>query len=114
MKSKFEIFKDRIGQFRFCLKAGNGEIILVSEGYTSKQNCFNGVASVRMNSQFDHRFERAVASNGMPYFNLRATNGQVIGTSQLYSSKQARDKGIQSVKEGAARAEVISFLSRFL
>ena len=47
---KFEMYQDKAGEFRFRLKARNGEIIGVSEGYTSKANCVNGVESVKKNA----------------------------------------------------------------
>lgn len=47
---KFEIYKDKAGEFRFRLKARNGEIIATSEGYTSKSGCENGIESVRKNA----------------------------------------------------------------
>jgi hypothetical protein len=47
---KFEIFKDNRGQYRFRLKAGNGETIVQSEGYTTKQGCKNGIQSVKDNA----------------------------------------------------------------
>ena len=47
---KFELFKDKKGEYRFRLKDGNGEIILASEGYVSKDGCKNGIASVRKNA----------------------------------------------------------------
>ncbi len=47
---KFEVFKDKAGEFRFNLKATNGEIIAVSEGYKAKPSCLNGVESVRKNA----------------------------------------------------------------
>ena len=47
---KFEIYSDKAGEFRFRLKARNGQIIAVSEGYTSKANCKNGIESVKKNS----------------------------------------------------------------
>lgn len=47
---KFEMYKDKAGEFRFRLKARNGEIIGVSEGYTTKANCVNGVESVKKNA----------------------------------------------------------------
>lgn len=47
---KFEIFQDVKGEWRFNLKAGNGEVIAVSEGYSSKQACMNGIRSVRENA----------------------------------------------------------------
>ncbi len=49
-KPKFEIFKDTSGEFRFRLKAPNGEIIAISEGYTTKASCLNGIKSVKKNA----------------------------------------------------------------
>lgn len=50
MSAKFEIYKDKAGEFRFRLKAANGEIIASSEGYSSKQACENGIDSVKSNA----------------------------------------------------------------
>ena len=47
---KFEMYRDKAGEYRFRLKARNGEIIGVSEGYTTKANCVNGVESVKKNA----------------------------------------------------------------
>lgn len=47
---KFEMYKDNAGEFRFRLKARNGEIVVFSEGYTTKASCLNGIESVRKNS----------------------------------------------------------------
>lgn len=47
---KFEVYTDKSGEFRFRLKARNGEIIATSEGYTSKPGCMNGIASVQKNA----------------------------------------------------------------
>ncbi|NMA17895.1 MAG: YegP family protein [Clostridiaceae bacterium] len=47
---KFEMYKDKAGEFRFRLKARNGEIIAVSEGYKAKASCLNGIESVRKNA----------------------------------------------------------------
>jgi uncharacterized protein YegP (UPF0339 family) len=47
---KFEMYKDKAGEFRFRLKARNGEIIATSEGYTTKAACENGIESVRKNA----------------------------------------------------------------
>ena len=47
---KFEVYKDKAGEFRFRLKARNGEIIAVSEGYKAKASCMNGIESVRKNA----------------------------------------------------------------
>ena len=47
---KFELYKDKAGEFRFRLKAGNGEVILTGESYVSKDGCKNGIASIRKNA----------------------------------------------------------------
>lgn len=47
---KFELYVDKAGEFRFRLKAKNGEVIAVSEGYKSKASCLNGIDSVRRNA----------------------------------------------------------------
>ena len=98
---KFVITTRKNGEFQFSLKAGNGQEILASEGYTTKAACLNGVESVRKNSQIDARFDRLESKNGKYYFNLKATNGQIIGTSEMYESTASRDNGIASVAKNA-------------
>lgn len=104
---KFEIKKDKAGKFRFNLKASNGQVILSSEAYNTKSAVENGIASVRKNSQNDAMFDMKIARNGKPRFNLKATNGQVIGTSQMYSSTFNCSKGIASVMKNAPKALVV-------
>jgi hypothetical protein len=103
---KFVITKRSNGEFQFNLKAGNGQTILGSEGYSSKAGCDNGIDSVRKNSQDESKYDRKTSSNGKYYFNLKATNGQIIGTSEMYESESSRDNGIASVKENAPDATV--------
>ncbi|RKG29397.1 YegP family protein [Acinetobacter tianfuensis] len=98
MAGWFEISQSKDEQFRFVLKAGNGEIILTSELYKAKASALNGIESVQKNCTDDKRYERLEAKNGKPYFNLKAANHQIIGSSQFYGSEQSRDKGIESVK----------------
>ena len=50
MSAKFVIKKDKAGEYRFSLKAANGEIIATSEGYSSKEACKNGIESVKKNA----------------------------------------------------------------
>ena len=106
MAGKFEIYKDKAGEFRFRLKAGNGQVILASEGYKAKASCVNGIESVRKNSQNDDRFERKETKAGKPRFNLKASNGQVIGTSETYESTKSCENGIASVAKNAPGAKV--------
>jgi len=101
---KFVITKRTNGEFQFNLRAGNGQSILSSEGYSSKASCDNGIESVRKNSQDASKFESKTASNGKFHFNLKATNGQIIGSSQMYETEASCNNGIESVKNNAADA----------
>lgn len=109
-KSKFMgtflISKRKNDEFQFVLKAGNGQVILSSEGYSTKAACENGIESVRKNSQVPERFDKLESKSGKPYFNLKATNGQIIGNSEMYESVVARDNGIESVTKNAPDADV--------
>ncbi|GEC71681.1 hypothetical protein SAMN05443543_10161 [Flavobacterium flevense] len=101
---KYLVTKRVNGEFQFNLKAGNGQTILASEGYSTKAGCENGIESVRKNAQDDGRFERKESSNGKHYFNLKAGNNQIIGNSEMYESVAARENGIESVKKNAPDA----------
>jgi uncharacterized protein YegP (UPF0339 family) len=102
----FLISKRKNDEFQFVLKAGNGQVILASEGYSTKAACENGIESVRKNSQDENRFDLLESKNGKVYFNLKASNGQIIGTSEMYESVSARDNGVESVKKNASNADV--------
>ena len=107
MAGKFECYKDKAGEFRFRLKAGNGEIILSSEGYKSKASCDNGIASVKKNCLDEKCFDKKQTDSGKYRFNLKSTNGQVIGTSQSYESESGCNNGIASVRKNAPDAAVV-------
>jgi len=106
MAGWYEISKSEKGQFSFVLKAGNAQVVLRSEQYESKASALNGITSVQKNSVLDDRYELKNASDGRPFFNLRAGNSQVIGTSQMYSSESTRTTGIESVKTNGPSTEV--------
>lgn len=106
MAGWYELSKSSDGQFRFALKAGNAETILTSELYKAKSSAENGIASVQANGGADERYERKTSSNGQQYFNLKAANGQVIGTSQMYASESSRENGIASVKTNGSSKTV--------
>lgn len=107
MAGKFEVYNDKSGDFRFRLKASNGQNILASQGYKSKAGCMNGVESVKKNAADEARFEKMETKSGKFAFNLLAANKQVIGSSQQYASKASRDNGIKSVMTNAPDAEVV-------
>jgi len=103
---KFVISTRKNGEFQFNLKAGNGEIILASEGYSAKTSALKGIDSVKRNAADDNRYDRKESKNGKFFFNLKARNGQIIGTSEMYESASGRDKGIESVKRNASDATI--------
>jgi len=109
MAGWYELHKSSDGQFRFVLKASNAETILTSELYRARGSAENGIASVQANCASDERYERKTASNGKAYFNLKAANHQVIGTSQMYASDQSREAGIASVKNNGGSTTVKDF-----
>ena len=104
---KFVVTVRKNGEFQFNLKATNGQVILTSEGYTKKESCLNGIESVRKNGPVAERYEVKVAKNGKPFFNLKASNGQVIGASQMYASEETLKKGVASVAKNAPEAPVV-------
>lgn len=106
MAAAFEIKKSSDDQFMFNLKAANGEVILTSERYTAKASAENGIDSVKTNAPSDERYERKMSMSGEPYFVLMATNGEVIGRSEMYSSASAMENGIESVKSNGPAAAV--------
>ncbi len=99
MPGRFEVYKDKAGEFRFRLKAANGQNFLSSEGYSAKASCLNGVESVKKNSQSPDRFTKKKTPSGKFRFNLTSSNGQVVGTSQSYSSESGCSNGMKSVAE---------------
>lgn len=107
MSGKFEHKVGKDGKHRFNLKAGNGQVILTSQGYADRAGCENGIESVRKHGVQQDTFEKKKSSNGQFYFVLKAANGQVIGNSEMYSSEAACDNGIDSVKRHAADAAVV-------
>lgn len=102
----FIITKRVNGEYQFNLEAGNGKTILTSEGYSSKANCENGIESVKANAPYDSNYDRLTSSNSKYYFNLKASNGRIIGTSQMYEAASGRDTGIESVKTNAPHAGI--------
>lgn len=107
MSGKFRLKKGSSGQFHFTLEASNGQAILTSEQYKAKDSALNGIDSVRRNAQREGAFEPLTAKDGRPYFVLKATNGQVIGQSQMYASAASCNQGIESVKKHAPAAQLV-------
>ncbi|MGV6828559.1 MAG: YegP family protein [Flavobacteriales bacterium] len=92
--------------YHFVLKAKNGQVILSSQVYKSKSGALNGIESVKKNCSNDSLFERKTAKNGKVFFNLKSTNGQIIGSSQMYAAESGMENGIESIKKNAPSADL--------
>ena len=118
---KYEMKQVKTG-FKFNLKAGNGEIIAVSEVYASENACLNGIESVRKNApvaaiedqtaenfeQQPHpKFEMYLDKAGEYRFRLKAKNGQIIATGESYKAKAGCLNGIDSIKRNAPESPVV-------
>ena len=127
----FEILCDSAGKFRFHLKANNGQIIAVSQSYGTKESAMKGIASIKKNAPIakiddftkteeakpesthkagivqDPIFEIQCNAVDKFRFHLKAGNGQIIGVSQSYLTRQSAEKGIASVKKNAPMAKVV-------
>ena len=119
--SKFVIRNVSSG-VKFDLLAGNGQVIATSEVYESKAACENGIESVRKNAPIANvedqtkegyetkthpKFEMYEDKGGEFRFRLKATNGQVIATSEGYKAKASCLNGVESVKKNAVDAEIV-------
>lgn len=117
---KFVIKAAKTG-FKFDLKAGNGEVIASSQVYKSKETCKAGIASIVKNAPVAAvedqtvsgyaaekcpKFEIYKDNAGECRFRLKATNGQIIATSEGYKTMESCKNGIASVKKNAVEAKV--------
>jgi uncharacterized protein YegP (UPF0339 family) len=103
---KFVVSTRKDGEFQFVLQAANGQVILTSEGYSSKAACLDGIASVKQNAPIPDRYLRKNTPNGKFHFTLTSPNGQVIGSSQIYESQSGMENGISSVRINAPEAPI--------
>ena len=103
---KFQVYRSTANyEYYYRLRSTNGEIILNGEGYKSKQSCYEGIASVKVNAPYDNRYDRKDTSNNYT-FNLKAVNGEIIGRSENYTTSGARENGIAAVKRDAPGAPI--------
>ena len=118
---KFAVKETATG-FKFNLLASNGQIIGVSEVYSGKEACLNGIESVRKNAEaanledqtadsvvsaVNPKFEIYTDKAGEFRFRLKARNGEIILSSEGYKAKASCENGIESVRKNAPEAEVV-------
>ncbi len=92
--------------FSFVFVDSEGKTLLKSENYKQKNSALNGIESVRKNCITDARYEFKTAKNGKFFFNIKATNGQVVATSGFFGAESDRDKAIVDIKSNAPKAKL--------
>lgn len=92
--------------FSFSFINGEGKSVVKSENYKAKKSALNGIESVKKNCQDDKRYEMKESKNGKFFFNVKASNGQVVGTSMLFASEADRSAAITELKSDAPAAAV--------
>jgi len=105
---KFEVYQDAAKEFRWRLKAGNGEILATAgQGYKAKADCMKGVERMKAEAgtlQFEDYQDQANEFR----WRAKAANGQVVATSsQGYKAKSDCEKAIALIKQSAAKAQIV-------
>lgn len=93
--------------FHFNVHAQNGQVVLSSESYSTKAAAWNGAFAVQAAASNDGAFAIKMATDNRFYFTLTAENGQIVGVSQLYTTKASAEAGIASVKTVLATIDLI-------
>jgi uncharacterized protein len=106
MSGKFEIKSSSNGQYFFNLKAGNGQVILSGGMSKEKSKSLSDIEAIKTNAPLDERYERKLSSKEEPYFVLKASDGDTLGKSEMYSSSTSMENGIASVKTNAPTAPI--------
>ena len=102
----YQISPTTNAKFTFNLKAENNQVILSSQVYEQKQSALEGIASAQANGPDAKNFELRTSIANEPYFVLKAQNGLIIGTSQMYASIAAAEAGIASVQANSPSNEI--------
>lgn len=108
--AEFQLKKTDAGQFNFSLKNDADKTLLRSEQYNSKSSAQNGIESVRNNAHSESRYELKTTDSGKYYFNLKATNGQIVATSVMYADEATRNAAVAETQTVAKAAGVVEDL----
>jgi uncharacterized protein YegP (UPF0339 family) len=92
--------------YTFAFIDSEGKSVVRSENYQAKKGALNGIASIKKNCVNDRRYETKETKNGKFYFNVKASNGQVVGTSAFFSTMEERSSAVARFKADAADAAV--------
>ncbi len=101
------ILKRHLGKDKFSfLFVEDDKTILKSQLYASKRNAMTGINAVIKNSPLNRRYELREAKDGRWYFNLKAANGKIVGTSPMFKTKEEAEEAIQLLKDKAYSASI--------
>lgn len=103
----FEVFKGNNDELYFRLVDTTGKILLSSEGYKQKDSVLNGIESVKKNLPLPTGIEMKESTNGKHFFNIKSTNGQVVGTSTMFDTVELRDKWLTDLKKEITETKVV-------
>ncbi len=116
--SKFQMYKDAAGKYRFRLRAANGKIVAVGEAYEQRASCVNGIRSVQKNRKapiedltindrkvLNPKYQLYQDAAGEFRFRLKAPNGEIIAEGEGYETKESCLHGIEIVR-GSGDAEI--------
>ncbi len=97
--SRFQVFRGLDSKYYFHLRAANGEIILQSQGYTTRTSANNAVTSVQNIGGDAARYQVRPAADGRYYFVLRATNGRTMAWGETYAVKAGAETAVAHCQE---------------
>ena len=109
-KLMFEVFKDKAGEYRWRLKAANGNVLATGgQGYKEKADAKHGIELVQKAGADDKmKFEFAEDAKKEHRWHLKASNGQIVASSsEGYKAKADAEKAVAHIKAGAAKAEIV-------
>jgi uncharacterized protein YegP (UPF0339 family) len=105
---KFELKKsDKNGEFYFTLRNNSDNVIITSEGYKQKSSAKKGIQSLMKNGAAGNIDLKVGVTSGKPFFNVKATNGQVVGKSRVFVTEQERDASVEELKANITNAIII-------
>jgi uncharacterized protein len=96
--ARFETFVGQDAKHYFRLRAGNGEVVLQSQAYTTKASAENGIASVKTNGVISDRYDVLQAEGDQHYFRVVAGNNKVIARGETYASRSNALRGVDTVQ----------------
>lgn len=97
--ARFEVHQGESGDFYFDVFAKNGQIVVASQHYASEAAAYNGAMAVQADGQQAAAYKLLQATDASWYFNVTALNGQVVGTSETYTTKASAQTAMTAVQK---------------